>query len=92
MRGRDSPDDGLPDPERLAREAVAEIQGALEGLVAILDLLGASSLSRSGEVGARSAGRGSEGVWKVRLGREFHDTSPEGGRLLAQGVSPGERE
>jgi hypothetical protein len=45
------------DPEQLAREAVAEIEGALEGLHAILDLLGASSVSRSGEAGARSAGR-----------------------------------
>ena len=54
------PADDLPDPEALAREAVAEIQGALEGLVAILDLLGASSLSRSGEIGARNAGRGLE--------------------------------
>ena len=28
-----------PDPEQLAREAVAEIQGALAGLYAILELL-----------------------------------------------------
>jgi hypothetical protein len=60
LPGDGLPDDDLPDPETLARETVAEIQGALEGLVAILDLLGASSLSRSGEVGARSAGRSSE--------------------------------
>lgn len=35
--------DDLPDPEPLAREAVAELQGALEGVFAILELLGASS-------------------------------------------------
>jgi hypothetical protein len=51
------------DPEQLAREAVTEIEGALKGLHAILDLLGASSVSRSGEVGARSA----EGAWGRRL-------------------------
>src|SRR5215210_2544303 len=53
---------------------------------------GVSSLSRSGEVDARSAGRSSEAVWKVRLGWESHDASPEGGRLIAQGVSPGKPE
>jgi|SRR5215210_2544306 len=30
----------LPDPEPLAREAVAELQGALEGLFAVRKLLG----------------------------------------------------
>lgn len=32
------------DPEQLAREAIAELQGALEDLSGILDLLGASSV------------------------------------------------
>jgi len=31
-----------------------------------------------------------EGVWTLRLGWEFHDASPEGVRLIAQGISPGE--
>ena len=55
------------DPEQLAREAVAEIEGALEGLHAILDLLGASSVSRSGEFGARNAGRISAGGVQRRV-------------------------
>lgn len=48
------------DPEQVAREAVAELQGALEDLSGILDLLGASPVSRSGEVGARRGGRSPE--------------------------------
>ena len=48
------------DPEQVAREAIAEIEGALEGLYAIRELLGVSSVSRSGDVNARRAGRSSE--------------------------------
>ena len=38
------------DPEQVAREAIAEIQGALEGLYAIREML---TVSRSGKAAAR---------------------------------------
>jgi hypothetical protein len=47
------------DPEQVAREAIADLKGALEGLYAIRDLL---TLSRSGKASARSTGRGSTGT------------------------------
>ena len=47
------------DPEQLAREAIVELQGALDGLDAIREML---TLSRSGKAGTRSTGRGSTGT------------------------------
>ena len=41
------------DPKQLAREAIGEIQDALEGLYAIREML---AVSRSGKAGARSTG------------------------------------
>jgi hypothetical protein len=47
------------DPKQLACEAIGEIQGALEGLYAIREML---AVSRSGKAGTRSSGGRSTGT------------------------------